>query len=224
MNILRLIKLPDLITVLNALFGFSAILVALSNQVDNALIFILLAAIADGTDGLVARNVEYSSFGINLDSFADFISFGVAPSIAAYMRFSSLHYVICAFSAAYIICGMLRLARFNVESSGTYFKGIPITTSGMFIALYMLCFPFPWALVTLLGILSFLMVSDVKYIKLRDGKVLLPLGIAMICLITLFYVNMNYITLATALLVLLIIYTLSPLFLPERFFHEQLSV
>ena len=80
-GIIRLIRIPDLITILNILFGFAAILFVLNGDAYGAIILILAAALADGVDGAVARHFESGVFGEHLDSFADIISFGVAPAV-----------------------------------------------------------------------------------------------------------------------------------------------
>jgi CDP-diacylglycerol--serine O-phosphatidyltransferase len=94
-SIYRLIKLPDLVTLLNALLGFTAVLMVVqspSNVYHASILIILaviadgiiLAVIADGLDGAIARSMEYGVLGENLDSLADVISFGLAPAVIAY--------------------------------------------------------------------------------------------------------------------------------------------
>ncbi len=178
-SILKLIKLPDLFSILNALLGFTAILFVLGGTsvtekaFKNALILILLAVVADGLDGIVARNVESSPLGKYLDSLADMLSFGVAPAIIVYVLSKNYFAVpsmyiniVLAFCGAYVISGMLRLARFNakesrfsfstnlslekkalpeklvqksfLEKEKVYFEGFPITGSATFLASFML--------------------------------------------------------------------------------------
>jgi len=128
-GILQLIKLPDVLSVLNALLGFSAILLVLGGvsvterALKNALVLILLAAVVDGLDGIVARTLQKSPLGTYLDSLADMISFGLAPAIVVYVLIkdylavtSPRVEVVLAFCGAYVICGMLRLARFNAKA------------------------------------------------------------------------------------------------------------
>ena len=127
-SILKLLKLPDLLSILNALLGFSAILLVLEGisgterALKNAIVLILLAVVVDGLDGMVARNVECSPIGTYLDTLADMLSFGVAPAIVVYVLItdylgvSSPHVnVVLVFCGAYVISGMLRLARFNAN-------------------------------------------------------------------------------------------------------------
>ncbi|MHC1611504.1 MAG: CDP-alcohol phosphatidyltransferase family protein [Candidatus Methanospirareceae archaeon] len=129
-SIVKLIKLPDLFSILNALLGFSAILLVLGDttvtekSLKDALILILLAVVADGLDGIVARNVESSPMGKYLDSLADMLSFGIAPAIILYILIKKYlavpdMYINIAlvFCGVYVISGMLRLARFNAKES-----------------------------------------------------------------------------------------------------------
>ena len=83
--ILKLIKPADIITLISALFGFASIILIFQGQFEISLVLILLAVIADVADGAVARYTGYGILGANLDSLADIISFGVAPSVVAFV-------------------------------------------------------------------------------------------------------------------------------------------
>jgi archaetidylserine synthase len=203
-SILKLIKLPDLLSICNALFGFSAILFVLASvterAIENALVLILIAAVVDGLDGMVARNIEHSPLGKYLDSLADMVSFGVAPAIAVYVLLRNyLHvydyaYVTLALCGAYVISGMLRLARFDAKpffqkesftKEKVYFEGFPITGSAIFLASFMLVFielqlpfyPYSFLLIASMGILCFLMTSRIRYRNIKDKRIVIPVGI-----------------------------------------------
>ena len=118
--------LPSLITLLNGICGFAAIVLAANNRFALAGYVLLLAMIADMLDGRVARmSQSTSSFGGQLDSLCDIISFGVAP---AFLMLKVLEYklelvelnflerFVWLAAAAYISCTAIRLARFNVEN------------------------------------------------------------------------------------------------------------
>jgi len=190
-NILRLIRLPDLITILNVLFGFTAILYVLNDDPGAAAIMILAAALADGVDGAVARHVESGVFGEYLDSFADAISFGVAPAVVYYVMAGTYHHTAaCAFSAAYLICGVLRLSRFGVLDDAE-FRGLPITAAGTFAALFLylinyIYYPHSVATGVFAG-LSVLMVSNIPYPKVRSVRILVPLAVVFILTIAAHY-------------------------------------
>lgn len=106
---------PNILTISAICAGFSSIKFALSSQLESSMFCILIAVLLDGTDGRVARLLHKEShFGAELDSLADFLNFGVAPSLIAYLvslsRFSQIGWALVMFSA---ICCALRLARFN---------------------------------------------------------------------------------------------------------------
>jgi len=180
-NILRMIKLPDLVTTVNVLLGFTAILMIAYGDLSSAAALIILAAVADGVDGVLARNVEHSAFGINLDSLADLISFGVAPAMMGYLLMKDVcPYVASALSAAYLVCGTLRLARFNVLAKTDVFIGLPITACGIWVALLVMTGADAWVLMASFAILPMLMVSDIKYSKTRDKSVMILAGVVFI--------------------------------------------
>ncbi|HIE31746.1 MAG TPA: CDP-diacylglycerol--serine O-phosphatidyltransferase [Methanosarcinales archaeon] len=190
-DILRLIRLPDLITILNALFGFTAILYLLNDDLGGAAIMVLAAALADGVDGAIARHVESGVFGEYLDSFADAISFGVAPALIYYAMVGTYqHTVACAFSAAYLICGMLRLSRFGVLDD-IEFRGLPITAAGTFAALLLYLIDYiyysPYVVTGVLAGLSLLMVSNIQYPKVRSVRILVPLAVVFVLTIASHY-------------------------------------
>lgn len=90
--------------------------------------FILIACILDKLDGTVARLLRVeSAFGAELDSFADFISFGVAPAFAMRHAYLSVKVV-------YILATSCRLAKFNVTESVPFFMGVPSTLAGLIVA------------------------------------------------------------------------------------------
>ncbi|MFQ6054653.1 MAG: CDP-diacylglycerol--serine O-phosphatidyltransferase [Methanosarcinales archaeon] len=227
-NILKLIRLPDLITLINALFGFSAIIISLNDikNISNSILLILLAAIADGLDGAISRKCKSNNlfgqencrdFGANLDSLADVVSFGVAPAVIAYIVLKENYpFLGIIFSSLYLMCGLLRLARFNVYITNTKnFIGLPITASGVFIALFiMLLREYGIILIILLFFMSVLMVSRVNYLKVRDQRILIPLMAIFILLVLSYYLNYNLKqSLSWILFSLIGMYVLSPIVL-----------
>lgn len=190
MNILKLIKLPDLVTIVNALLGFIALLMVARGEIESASVLILVAALVDGLDGFIARNIENGIFGVNLDSFADFISFGIVPAIAGYMLINEINpYIASGFTAAYLTCGMLRLARFNISSKSKDFIGLPVTASGLCMALLITIKADPWILAGSYLILSALMVSSIRYPKIQDRKIMMSIGIVLVLSIAIYSVQ-----------------------------------
>ncbi|MDD3421005.1 MAG: CDP-diacylglycerol--serine O-phosphatidyltransferase [Methanocellales archaeon] len=211
MNILKLIKLPDLVTIVNALIGFVALLMVARGEIRSASVLILVAALVDGLDGFIARNIENGIFGVNLDSFADFISFGIVPAIAGYMLINEINpYIASGFTAAYLTCGMLRLARFNISSKSKDFVGLPVTASGVCMALLITIKADPRILAGSYLILSALMVSSISYPKIQDRKILMSVGIVFVLSIVIYSVqNIRLVNLIPLMMVTC--YLLSPL-------------
>ena len=122
--------LPHLITTANLSFGFYAIVQAFAGRLDLSALGIILAGVCDALDGRVARLAHATSpFGVQYDSIADTVSFGVAPAMLAFSA-GNLQVLgrpgwVMAF--LFTVCAALRLARFNV-SPGRYrgrFEGMP---------------------------------------------------------------------------------------------------
>jgi CDP-diacylglycerol---serine O-phosphatidyltransferase len=129
------ILIPNVVTLLSLCAGLTAIRLGLEGQLADAVISVLVAAVLDGLDGRIARLLKGTSrFGAELDSLADFVSFGVAPAILLYVfglhNLKSIGWIIALLFAC--ACA-LRLARFNVmiddpgrpEWQKNFFVGIP---------------------------------------------------------------------------------------------------
>ncbi|MCJ7498292.1 MAG: CDP-diacylglycerol--serine O-phosphatidyltransferase [candidate division Zixibacteria bacterium] len=127
---------PGVFTVGNMLCGFISILQSFEGEAIHAAWLIILAGFFDALDGKIARiSRSASRFGIELDSFADFVSFGIAPAVIFY---SFRLYVLGTWGwllgFLFIICGAFRLARFNIEArleEKPYFTGLPIPVAAI---------------------------------------------------------------------------------------------
>jgi len=215
-NILKLIKPADIVSLINALFGFASMIMIIHGEFDSALVLIMAAVIADGVDGALARYSGYGILGANLDSLSDVISFGAAPALAAFVFLGDMGLFAGLPAGLFLVCGVLRLARFNVAGKKDGFEGIPITSGGFIVALFLLVREYvPYAeqtFILLLFILSLLMVSTVSYPKLKNPVVLAPMGILLVFDIAVFYTdNPHAVKYASLILVFFIIaYILSP--------------
>ncbi|HSN90921.1 MAG TPA: CDP-diacylglycerol--serine O-phosphatidyltransferase [Anaeromyxobacteraceae bacterium] len=182
--------LPNLFTVSSIFLGFYALTLcageATPAQLYQAALAIFFAIFFDAFDGRVARMTKtQSEFGVELDSLADVVSFGAAPALLVYKWALAPLGLLGMFVAfAFLACGALRLARFNVlahrgdKSSSRFFVGLPIPlAAGTIVALVIAHYRqfgavtaaathVPIALVVLL--LAFLMVSTVRYRTFKD--------------------------------------------------------
>lgn len=147
--------------------GMLSIFFAIESQFTYACVAIFIAALLDCFDGRLARKYEVSNeLGKELDSLADLITFGVAPTVLSYILFfQSFGLLGMLISSLITISGAIRLARFNayMYKDTKNFTGIPITLSGLLIAFILLFFQFKIVPYTILIItLSYLMNSKVK--------------------------------------------------------------
>lgn len=161
--------IPCAITSMNFISGFLAIIMGIKGSLGLALLLIMLAAFFDLIDGRIAYSLDAASeFGKELDSFADLVSFGVAPAIVLHHVLNSAHfaepYLELIIPVIFLMCGIFRLARYNVLNIKDYFVGIPIPVAGIILTAscyYMKSSHF--FLITLISlILSILMVSTIK--------------------------------------------------------------
>jgi len=173
--------LPNLFTTGNLFCGFWAIISVFQEKFFYAAVAILLACVFDVLDGKVARlSGATSKFGVQYDSLADLVSFGIAPALLAF-SWALRPYGKFGWLAAFlfVVCGALRLARFNVQSASgevKYFKGLPIPAAASMIALtillYLRLIETDWVkdivILVMIYILAFLMVSSIRYFSFKE--------------------------------------------------------
>lgn len=183
----RLHWIPNTITLGNLSMGFVSILIASEASGNGAQsyilsgFFILLAAICDGLDGMVARALDATSeLGADLDSLADLTAFGIAPGFLFYNMVLE-EYKIDVFgaedllpvgmllAAIFPICAAYRLARFNVAHDPGSFTGLPSPVAGVtigFLPIFIGKDHIPhWLTIPLFVIIAILMVSNIRYSK-----------------------------------------------------------
>jgi len=177
MFIVGLLRLPDLFSIANALSGYLALMLAFSGQPRLSLLLIIFSAIFDGLDGFFARRMGATALGTDLDSLADLVSFGVAPGLLALTAFH-LSWPAWMAGGFYLICGALRLARFNVcAPDDRFFEGFPIPAAGLAVAASVLLGS-PVLTLGFMLLLSLFMASSLPYRKIRDPLSQLLLGLA----------------------------------------------
>lgn len=172
----RFIKgIPNMFTLGNLFCGFLSVGFAASAQYSNAAILILIGMMLDSMDGRLARMLKAdSNLGKELDSLADVVTFGVAPSFLVYYTyFYQFGLLGLAIAGLFPLFGAYRLARFNVSppnSSGKYFTGVPITAAGGIMALLTLFGNYIPQIVTtvIFTALCFLMVSRLKIPSFKE--------------------------------------------------------
>ena len=177
--------IPSLFTAGNLMCGFFSIIATFRGDYISAALLILLANVFDGIDGYAARLTKTTSqFGVEFDSLADVVSFGVAPAVLVYL-WALVPWETWGWLAActYVVCGALRLSRFNVQSLGvskSHFVGLPIPAAAQMITSTVILYYFldgegsPSRHLTLLLViygLAVLMVSNIPYFSLKNNDV-----------------------------------------------------
>ena len=178
-QVMKLINIPNIITCCNLLCGCLSIFCGFHGDIDWACLYIVAGAVFDFFDGMTARALHISGpIGKELDSLADVVSFGIAPSVLCYNivltvggseTLALFSFIMAAFSA-------LRLAKFNCdERQTTSFIGLPTPANALFwIGLtYVIQLPMfgflhnAYLILALMVILSYLLISELPMFSLK---------------------------------------------------------
>ena len=211
--------LPNLFTASSIFAGVLSIINASVGHYKNAAWLIILSLILDGLDGKIARLTKgESKFGVEFDSLADIVAFGVAPAMLIYFQIGQNYgkFGILA-SALFVVLGAIRLARFNITTSkidASIFIGLPIPSAALFLVSlsmlqgkYNLLILEPFTLFSAIGV-GLLMVSNIRYNSFK--KVKMPKAISfkvLVALILLF--SLLYLIPIEALSIFFVLYVLS---------------
>ena len=174
MKLLR--EIPQLLTLLNLLCGFSSLVLVARGDFLSGILILFAAFVFDLLDGLVARRFGWQSdLGVQLDSLADAVSFVIAPAFIMYWIFfdrSVLGLIVAFFSISF---GIVRLARFNITLDAGYFSGMSVPYfTAIVIAVYFILFKedvlsfSAWFVAIPLLFISSLQVSKVRFPSLKD--------------------------------------------------------
>lgn len=183
----KLIRIPDLASIGNLLLGFIGIIFLLKGNEIFFIKSILLAGLLDGIDGFIARKKyqnNSSRFGVEIDSLADLLSFGLAPSLFFWYKTEFID-ICLIIPMLFLTASMIRLARYNISNEKNGFMGVPTTCAGL-ILIISLSFKFPfynYSMIIISLILTFLMLSEFHFPKFKS-KFLIPLGVLLVLVVT----------------------------------------
>lgn len=194
--------LPNLFTAGSIFLGILSVIYASKGSFEMACWLILASMILDGLDGRVARLTNTASkFGVEFDSLADVVAFGVAPAMLLYF-YIGIDYgrLGMCIPAIFVIFGAVRLARFNITTSSepNFFIGLPIPSAAVVVMLWVLIDleydfirTYGYGYVVLIGsfIISILMVSNIRYPSFKKMQWNFKSFIAVILLLGVVYVN-----------------------------------
>lgn len=197
-----------ILTYLGLIFAVCGILTVIRGNLKLTIFFLMLSGVCDLFDGAVARKATRSdiekNFGIQIDSLADLVSFGILPAVIGYMLFlKSENYTlvkeifVIIVTSIYVLTALIRLAFFNVikdefeknNKQLNYYKGLPVTSVALIIPIvYSICVYINVAIskifTPLLLIIAIAFVSNVRVKKLKLKNMLI---ICFICLIIFLY-------------------------------------
>ena len=182
-NIQNFLAISDLVSLLNMSSGFLSIICSINQNFELAAILMFIAIIFDSIDGWVARKTNRNDtlgFGKNIDSLSDAISFGAAPAVFIYTSINTtslpLQSLVILVSLLIVVCGVLRLTRYNVIADHVNisgFIGFPIPGISLIIAAYYLSGLYnPYIALLLSIIVSLLMISNIKYPKFSNKPII----------------------------------------------------
>ncbi|MFW6120677.1 MAG: CDP-alcohol phosphatidyltransferase family protein [Petrotogales bacterium] len=176
---IKFLSFADGISLLNASFGFLAILIISSDiilsydmRIRISFSFILLALLADGLDGIIARKTHTGELGEYLEAMADMTSMAIAPSVFVYYVYSEVASEISWQIALFVIlilfvtCSAIRLSSFHLMKEETFFVGLPASATTLFLliaAFLKIKFPF---ILLLIVVLSIATISNIRFPKL----------------------------------------------------------
>ncbi|NOT38702.1 MAG: CDP-diacylglycerol--serine O-phosphatidyltransferase [Saprospiraceae bacterium] len=219
-------SIANILTALNLFCGSIAIVFVLHGNAKMAFILILLSLLFDFADGFVARALKQESeLGIQLDSLADVVSFGVLPSVMMYSLINTTipesFLVLIYLPFLLAVMSAFRLARFNIETDGSIknFQGLPVPAMALAVTGFYMGFNFnsdfynfiynPYILLAISVLLSILMISRIPILKITPNKNFFQSHIILfilviVCLIMIFMGNYIFLS---VLILLHIIYS-----------------
>jgi len=222
-SMINLLSVADVVSLTNSILGFLSIVMIFLGETYLAFSFILLAILADGLDGVVARKTKHSDLGEYMEAMADMISLGIAPSVFVYNNYLKnimisesiyWHSLLVIVLIVFLSFSIIRLATFHIKREETFFIGLPASASTIIIIIltyFNIEFTYIFAVIFLM---SLVMISNVRFPK-PTIKINV---IATIFIIFTIIIGKNFEGIVTKFLLLLIIlYTLAgPIYLLKR--------
>ena len=218
-NIRKFIAISDIISLSNMSCGFLSVLSSMNNNFELAALLMIFAIMFDSVDGWVARKTNRQDtlgFGKNIDSLSDVVSFGLAPAIFVYSTINTtstfIQPIVILISLFIVICGVLRLTRYNVIADlieTKDFIGFPIPGIAFILATYYLSGLYNMYIALILSlIVSLIMISTVIYPKFDNIPILAISVILIILLILPFKIVLLTVNIPALLLLLFCLYYL----------------
>ncbi len=174
---IKFLTFADVFSLINGCLGFLAIIILFSfitsfDVIRASFSFILLALLADGLDGIIARKKRASELGEYLEAMADMISMGIAPSVFVFKVYYDsgssglfLQFAFIIVLILFVICSIIRLSSFHLMKKEAYFVGIPASASTIFLLIAAFIKINYLYILALIIILSFATISNIRFPK-----------------------------------------------------------
>jgi CDP-diacylglycerol--serine O-phosphatidyltransferase len=216
---IKLLSIADLISITNAILGFLAIIMIFLNEIHYSFSLILLAMIADGIDGLVARKTKHSNLGEYMEAMGDMISLVIAPSIFVYRIYINdillsenifQHLLLIIVLTIFLFFNILRLSSFHIMKEKEIFIGLPASASTIILTvLSYFKIEFIYLMLIIL-IISIILISNIRFPKPNNKINLLAAILIIISII--FGMQYNGIALILLLISILIYSIIGPIY------------
>lgn len=218
---IKLLSIADFVSLANAIFGFLAILMIFLNEIRLSFFFILIALLADGLDGIVARKTRKGELGEYMEAMADMISLSIAPSFFVYNIYHDFvskcvyyHSLLVVILIVFLSLSIVRLASFHIIKEKKFFVGLPASAGTIFILiLSFLKIEFMYILPCIV-VISIAMVSPLRFPKIgwKIGTIA-----AVLILLTLIMGNIYYSIAPILLIIALAIYAIAgPIYVRKK--------
>ena len=218
-NIIKMMKIADIASLLNAVSGMMAVLAAYYQKPILTAALLILAVVFDAIDGPLARKYPSDTddiFGETMDSLADVISFGVAPSLIIMILYNNILMIIP--TILLISCGILRLSRYNTiithQTGPTKtFIGVPIPVSSFMLSIILLSgINNPYIVLIIMTIIAISMISSFEYTKIKNKTILTISAILTLITLCIPLNNLLFKIPSTILILMIMAYIFSPIY------------
>ncbi len=177
---IKFLSVADLISITNAVLGFLAIIMLFEGEIRLAFNLILLAVVADGLDGIIARKIGHSQLGEYLESMADMTSLVIAPGFFVYIIYKDIFFEIEYYPVYFIFVlvvflslGVVRLASFHLMKKDNCFVGLPASAASLIIVILSYMEFESMYILPIILLMAFLMVSNLNFPKVDKKMALL---------------------------------------------------
>ena len=221
-SMINLLSFADVVSLTNSILGFLSIVMIFLGETYLAFSFILLAILADGLDGAVARKTKHSDLGEYMEAMADMISLGIAPSLFVYNIYYEFvsecvyyHSLLVVILIVFLSLSIVRLASFHIIKEKKFFVGLPASAGTIFILILSFLFEIEFMyILPCIVVISIAMVSPLRFPKIgwKIGTIA-----AVLILLTLIMGDIHYSIAPILLIIALAIYAIAgPIYVRKK--------